>query len=65
VIMDENGVAADEPLAGWDPRRRAALEAAWDRFERAAGDRSLSDELVDERHREAAAENSWFPRVIG
>lgn len=50
---------SEEPLAGWD-LRRAALEAAWDRFERDAGDRSRSDELVDERHREAAAEVWWL-----
>jgi hypothetical protein len=56
--MSEHGLESEEPLAGWDPRRRAALEAAWDRFERAAGDRSLSDELMDERHRKAAAEDS-------
>lgn len=58
--MNEDGLADVDPLAGWDPRRRAALEAAWDRFERAAGDRSLSDELVDERRRKAAAEDAWF-----
>ena len=56
--MNEDGLADVDPLAGWDPRRRSALEAAWDRFERAAGDRSLSDELVDERRRKAAAEDA-------
>ena len=53
VIVSENGLAAEEPLTGWDQRQRAALESGWDRFERAAGGRSLSDELIDERHRDS------------
>lgn len=47
-----------EPLAGWDPRRRAALEAVWDQFHHAAGDVSLSDELIADRRREAAADDA-------
>ena len=51
--------AADrDPLAGWDPRRRAALEALWQAFREAGGDEvSLSDELIAERRIEAAAED--------
>ena len=45
--------ANDDPLAGWDPRRRAALEALWQAFKDAGGD----DELIAERRLEAAAEN--------
>jgi hypothetical protein len=48
----------DDPLAGWDPRRRAALESLWQAFKKAGGDEvSLSDELIAERHLEAAAED--------
>jgi hypothetical protein len=48
----------DDPLAGWDPRRRAALEALWQAFKEAGGDEvSLSDELIAERRLEAAAED--------
>ena len=54
--MTESGLASGDPLAGWDPRRRAALEDIWERFQRAAGDASLSDELIAERRREAEAE---------
>jgi hypothetical protein len=50
-----------EPLAGWDPRRRAALEAVWDQFQRAAGDVSLSEELIADRRGEAAAEDAALP----
>ena len=50
--------ANDDPLAGWDPRRRAALEALWQAFKEAGGDAvSLSDELIAERRLEAAAED--------
>jgi hypothetical protein len=50
--------ANDDPLAGWDPRRRAALEALWQAFKDAGGDEvSLSDELIAERRLEAAAED--------
>lgn len=49
---------SDDPLAGWDPRRRAALEALWQAFKEAGGDEvSLSDELIAERRLEAAAED--------
>jgi hypothetical protein len=41
-----------------DPRRRAALEAVWDQFQEAAGDVSLSDELIADRRREAAADDT-------
>ena len=48
----------DDPLAGWDPRRRAALESLWQAFKEAGGDEvSLSDELVAERRLEAAVED--------
>ena len=48
--------ANDDPLAGWDPRRRAALESLWQAFKDAWGDEvSLSDELIAERRIEAAA----------
>ena len=50
--------AHDDPLAGWDPRRRAALESLWQAFKDAGGDEvSLSDELIAERRLEAAAED--------
>jgi hypothetical protein len=48
---------SDDPLAGWDPRRRAALESLWRAFKKAGGDEvSLSDELIAERRIEAAVE---------
>jgi len=59
--MTASTSARGEPLAGWDPRRRAALEAAWDQCERAAGDVSLSEELTVDRRREAAAEDAAVP----
>jgi hypothetical protein len=56
--MSASRAVEGEPLAGWDPRRRAALEEIWGLFERAAGDASLSDELIADRQREAAAEDA-------
>jgi hypothetical protein len=57
VIMSESGTA-DDPLAGWDPRRRAALERLRQRFKEAGGDKvSLADELIAERRLEAAVED--------
>jgi hypothetical protein len=53
-LMSESGTVQD-PLAGWDPRRRASLERLWKRFRGAAGEVRLSDELVAERRLEAAA----------
>jgi hypothetical protein len=48
----------NDPLAGWDPRRREALERLWDAFSSAgAGETSLSDELISERRAEAEAED--------
>lgn len=48
----------DDPLVGWDPRRREALERLWDTFAAAGGkDKSLSDELIRERRAEAEAED--------
>jgi hypothetical protein len=56
--MSASSSSGAEPPAGWDPRRRAALEAVWDQFRRAAGDVSLSDELIADRKREAAADDA-------
>jgi hypothetical protein len=48
----------DDPLAGWDPRRRAALERIRRQFKDAGGDQiNLVDELLSERHMEAAAQD--------
>jgi hypothetical protein len=48
----------EDPLAGWDPRRRAALECIRRQFKDAGRDRiNLVDELLSERHLEAAAED--------
>lgn len=45
-----------DPLAGWDPRRRAALERIRRQFKDACGDEiNLVDELLSERNMEAAA----------
>lgn len=50
--------AVDDPLAGWDPRRREALEKVWKLFARHKSRQSnLSDELVAERRLEAEAED--------
>jgi hypothetical protein len=50
--------SVEDPLHGWDPRRRAALKRLWARFDAAVGeDVSLSDELIAERRLEAAAED--------
>ncbi|MCV2490324.1 hypothetical protein OF117_13225 [Geodermatophilus sp. YIM 151500] len=47
----------EDPLAGWDPRRRAALERIRRQFKDAGGDQiDLVDELLAERHTEAAAQ---------
>jgi hypothetical protein len=57
VILSESGTAED-PLAGWDPRRRAALKRLWARFDAAVGENvSLSDEPIAERRLEAATED--------
>jgi hypothetical protein len=56
--MSESGPVEDDPLAGWDPRRRAALERIRRQFKEAGGDKvSLVDELIAERRLEAAAED--------
>jgi hypothetical protein len=56
--MSENGPVEDDPLAGWDPRRRAALERIRRQFKEAGGENvSLVDELIAERRLEAAAED--------
>lgn len=58
VIVSES-TTVEDPLRGWDPRRRAALERLQSRFGQAGGDRvSLADDLVAERRLEAAAEDS-------
>ncbi len=44
----------DDPLAGWDPRRRAALERLWSRFSEASGGVRLSDEVIADRRREVS-----------
>ena len=56
----ETGPAEEDPLAGWDPRRRAALERLWALFA-ATGEAgaSLSNELLAERRAEAEAEDRW------
>ena len=56
--MSASSSPGAEPLAGWDPRRRAALEAVWEQCQQAAGDVSLSDELIADRRREAAADDA-------
>jgi hypothetical protein len=53
-LMRESGTVQD-PLEGWEPRRRASLERLWERFREAAGEARLSDELIAERRLEAAA----------
>lgn len=54
--------STEEALRGWDPRRRAALERAWEQFRAAgAGGVSLSEELIAERRREAAAQDATSP----
>jgi hypothetical protein len=48
----------EDPLAGWDPRRRAALERIRRQFKDAGGDQiDLVDELLSERRMEAAAQD--------
>ena len=48
----------DDPLAGWDPRRQAALEQLWETFAAAGGNEAnLSGELFSERRAEAEAED--------
>ena len=55
--MTETG-SVDDPLVGWDPRRREALERLWDTFAAAGGaEANLSDELISERRAEAEAED--------
>jgi len=60
--MGESGQVEDDPLAGWDPRRRAALERIRRQFKEAGGDNmSLVDELIAERRRHAAIEDGDLP----
>ena len=54
--------STEEALRGWDPRRGAALERAWEQFRTAgAGGVSLSEELIAGRRREAAAQDAASP----
>jgi hypothetical protein len=63
--MSERG-AVEDPLAGWDPRRRASLERLWQRFREAAGDVRLSDELVAERRQDTAtADRAGIREEVG
>lgn len=62
-IMTDAG-QVDDPLAAWDPRRRAALARAWETFAGAGGESvQLSDELIAERRAEAAIEDG--PTLAG
>ena len=55
LIMSAAG-SPEDPLAEWDPRRRAALDRIRRQFKDAGGDHiNLVDELLAERHVEAAA----------
>ena len=57
LIMSTAG-SQEEPLAGWDPRRRAALERIRRQFKAAGADQiDLVDELLAERRMEAAAQD--------
>jgi hypothetical protein len=48
IVSDDD--TADDPLAGWGPPRRAALERIREQFKDAGGDEvSLVDELIAER----------------
>jgi len=61
--MSEAKSEAD-PLAGWDPRRRQALERLWASFAEVGGhDASLGEELIEERRAEARAEDSRTPSL--
>lgn len=61
--MSEAKPEAD-PLAGWDPRRRQALERLWATFAATDGHgASLGDELIRERRAEAQAEDSRAPSL--
>ncbi len=61
--MSEAKSEAD-PLAGWDPRRRQALERLWASFAAVDGHAaSLGDELIEERRAEARAEDSRTPSL--
>lgn len=53
--------SANDPLAGWDPRRRAALERGRAEFKAAGAGKTLVDELIVERRLAAAAENGIDP----
>ncbi len=47
-----------DPLEGWDPRRREALQRIRQKFKDAGGDRvNLVDELIAERRLQAAIED--------
>ncbi len=61
--MSEAKSEAD-PLAGWDPRCRQALERLWASFAAVDGhDANLGDELIEERRAEARAEDSRTPSL--
>lgn len=61
--MSEARPEAD-PLTGWDPRRRQALERLWATFAASDGrDANLGDELISERRAEAQAEDSRTPSL--
>ncbi len=55
--MSEAG-SVDDPLAGWDPRRRKALEDIWAEAAAAGGKKmNLVDELIREHRAEAKAQD--------
>lgn len=61
--MSEATSEAD-PLAGWDPRRRKALEQLWATFASSDGHgANLGDELIRERRAEALAEDTRSPSL--
>ena len=55
--MGEVG-SVEDPLVGWDPSRRAALERLATFAAATGGKKSLSDELITERRVEAEAEEA-------
>lgn len=53
--------SANDPLAGWGPRRRAALERVRAEFRAAGAGKTLVDELIAQRRLAAAAEDGIDP----
>ena len=67
VRPHERDGTVQDPLPGWDPRRRASLERLWKRFREAAGEvrSTAASPPVPADRRLSAKTDLWLAEVDG